>query len=202
MFAVLGAIVFEVIGSPQRFESIRAYDFAEQRVIEAPPRLQWLANELERLRIDMLFHVSIADPAAQLAVLNAAADAHQALPLVFGNGQFYGLFVIESLTTGSIQLSSEGDPVAITVKAALKEWIADASSVSAATIPASPPIAIAVTPAGGAGSSSASTLRSAGSISGAGLSALLNVPAPSGPGGPFLQPEDVSTAVITRSVAL
>ena len=104
MFAVLGEIQFEVVGSPEGYESAGAYDFCEQRVIESKPRLQWVGDELERLSFELMWHSSFTNPAAQLALLRATAAQHLALPLVFGNGEFRGFFVIESIEVKSQQL--------------------------------------------------------------------------------------------------
>ena len=129
MFAVLGDIQFEVVGSPESYESADGYDFPEQRVIESKPRLQWVGDELERLNFELMWHASFTNPAAQLALLRATAATHLALPLVFGDGGFRGFFVIESIKVKSQQLSAGGAPIAIRVALALKEWIADAQSL-------------------------------------------------------------------------
>src|ERR1700730_412153 len=94
LFAVLGEIPFQVVGSPEGYESRRGYDFAEHRVIERKPRLQWLGHELAPLTFELRLHSSFTDPAAKLALLRSTAAAHLALPLVFGNGGFRGFFVI------------------------------------------------------------------------------------------------------------
>ena len=86
MFAVLGDIQFEVVGSPEAYESAGTYDFAEQKVIESKPRLQWVGDDLERLKFELIWHASFTNPALQLARLRATAAEHLALPLVFGNG--------------------------------------------------------------------------------------------------------------------
>ena len=86
MFAVLGDIQFEVVGSPESYESADGYDFPEQRVIESKPRLQWVGDELERLNFELMWHASFTNPATQLALLRATAATHLALPLVFGDG--------------------------------------------------------------------------------------------------------------------
>ncbi len=132
MFAVLGDIQFEVVGSPESYESADGYDFPEQRVIESKPRLQWVGDELERLNFELMWHASFTNPAAQLALLRATAATHLALPLVFGDGGFRGFFVIESIKVKSQQLSAGGAPIAIRVALALKEWIADAQSLFSA----------------------------------------------------------------------
>jgi phage protein U len=122
VFAVLGEIPFEVIGSPESLESSRVYEYAEHKVVEDRPRLQWVADGLETITLEMLFHVSFTDPAAQLALLLAAAGDHNARPLVFGNGLHRGYFVVTSISTTSRQLSPAGDPIAIFVRVQLKEW--------------------------------------------------------------------------------
>ncbi len=207
MFALLGDIPFEVVGSPQGFDASQAYDYAEQRVIEAAPRLQWLANELERLSFDLLFHYSFTNPAAQLLLLRFTADAHQALPLVFGTGEFRGYYVIESITTKSLQFSAQGDPIAITVRLALKEWVQDPElNATASPLTSFTPIGIVVAPAATASSAlttAASPLAAASvPLLSTGVSPLLNNFGPSVPEGPSLLPGDVPTAVITRSVSL
>ncbi len=40
MWAMLGAIPFEVVGSPEGYDSTGAYNYAEQKVIEAKPPIQ------------------------------------------------------------------------------------------------------------------------------------------------------------------
>ena len=90
MFAMLGDIVFQVVGSPDEMEINREYRFAEQQVIAARPRLQWIHAELRRLSIEMLLHASFTVPSVQLAKLQSAAELHRAMPLVFGSGRFFG----------------------------------------------------------------------------------------------------------------
>jgi phage protein U len=191
VFAVLGEIPFEVVGSPESYDSAGAYDFAEQRVIESKPRLQWVGDELDRLRFELMWHASFTNPAAQLALLRATAALHLALPLVFGDGDFRGFFVVESIAVRSQQLSASGAPIAIRVALALKEWIADPLTL-ARTLPSAPlrPLGL-ISSANGAPSDNLP-----------GISALLNVPTPTGTSGPALAADDVPPAVIVRSVSL
>ena len=56
MYAVLGEIIFDVLTSPQAFESARKYDYAEHKVVEDRPRLQWIADDLETLTLELSFH--------------------------------------------------------------------------------------------------------------------------------------------------
>jgi phage protein U len=194
LFAVLGDIQFEVVGSPESYESADGYDFPEQRVIESKPRLQWVGDELERLNFELMWHASFTNPAAQLALLRATAATHLALPLVFGDGGFRGFFVIESIKVKSQQLSAGGAPIAIRVALALKEWIADAQSLfSTLSLGAFTTLAITTASTGTPASGSNGTMP--------GVSALLNIPSATGTSGPNLEADDVPAAVIVRSVA-
>ena len=193
MFAVLGDIPFEVVGSPEGYESEGGYEFPEQRVIESKPRLQWVGDELDRLSFDLMWHKSFTNPAAQLALLRTTAAQHLALPLVFGNGGFRGFFVIESIKVKSQQLSATGAPIAIRVALALKEWVADPLLLlSAQLAAASSPLGIAAV---------ASRTSVVGSNEATGVSALLRIESASGASGPNLEADDMATAIIVRSAA-
>ena len=194
MFAALGDIQFEVVGSPEGYESAGAYDFAEQRVIESKPRLQWVGDDLERLKFELMWHSSFTNPAVQLTLLRATAAQHLALPLVFGNGGFRGFFVIESIKMKSQQLSAGGAPIAIRVALALKEWIVDPQLFSSALRVATfSPLGIRTASTGtGASGSDGST---------PGVSALLSIPSATGTSGRNLEADDVPAAVIVRSAA-
>ena len=188
MFAALGEIQFEVVGSPEAYESAGAYEFAEKKVIESKPLLQWVGDDLERLKFELMWHASFTKPAAQLALLRAMAAEHLALPLVFGNGGFRGFFVIESINVKSQQLSAGGAPIAIRVALALKEWIADPLLLSrASTVTGFLPLKIAT--------------ASQDTLSASGVSALLSTPSAMGASGPNLGVDDVPVAVIVRSSA-
>lgn len=190
MFALLGDVPFQVVGSPEALDESYGYDYAEQRVVQARPRLQWMADELLTIRLEMLLHRSFADPAASLAVIRQAASTHAALPLVFGNGDFRGYFVISRIDTISRQLSSTGDPFALVVRLSLREspFVLD---------PAAPPIPTFVPIA-------LSTLAPGGNVSlarplVAGVSALINLAASTGPNSAMLLPDDFPTSAIVRS---
>jgi hypothetical protein len=127
--------------------------------------------------------------------LRATAAEHLALPLVFGNGDFRGFFVIESINVKSQQLSASGTPIAIRVALALKEWIADPLLLSnALSATATSPLGITQAPQNTAGPGASSVTP--------GVSALLSTPTAAGASGPNLDAGDVPAAVIVRSAAL
>jgi phage protein U len=206
MFALLGEIAFQVIGSPEGFESSRSFDYAEHRVVEDLPRLQWLAAGLESIALEMLFHASFTDPAVQLAALLAAGADHQARALVLGNGVFRGFFVVESVATRDIQLGADATPIAIRVRASLREWAPGAELDPAAPPrPSSPPLGLAPvainysSPAELAGSDTQAANYTAPTFNQPGVSPLVENPLPGGASGPNLSFGDVPPAVIVRS---
>ena len=206
MFALLGEISFQVTCSPEIFESGRRFDYAEHRVVEDLPRLQWLAAELENITLAMLFHASFTDPAAQLAALLAAGEDHQARALVLGNGVFRGFFLVESIATSDIQLGADATPIAIRVKAKLRQW-APGSELDPAAPPrlASAPLGIAtvainyISPAPLLEAAAPSVGYTAPTFTQPGVSALVDNPLPAGAGGPSLSYADVPAAAIVRS---
>jgi phage protein U len=190
MFAVLGDIPFQVVGSPEAFSDSRRYDYAEHRVVQARPVLQWLADDLVTIRLEMLLHRSFTEPLTSLLVLQQTASTHAALPLVFGNGDFRGYFVIEEIDTVSRQLSGIGDIFEIVVRLRLRESPVQFDP-SAPPIPSFLPLGIAA-----ASSSAASTLPV---VASAGVSALAALISPSGPPSSILVPDDVPASLIVRS---
>ncbi len=191
MFAVLGDIPFQVVGSPEALSDSRSYDYAEHRVVQARPVLQWLADDLVTMRLEMLLHLSFTNPAASLLVLQQTASTHAALPLVFGNGDFRGYFVIEEIDTVSRQLSG--------IRRYLSRYSCDLDCAespvqfdpSAPPIPSFLPLGIAAV-----ASSGTSTVPVVASL---GVSALAALASPSGPPSSILVPDDVPASLIVRS---
>ncbi len=154
----------------------------------------------------MLFHASFTDPAAQLAALLAAANDHQARALVLGNGVFRGYFVVGSVATSDIQLGADAAPVAIRVRAGLREW-APGSEFDPAAPPrlASMPLGIAPiaisysSPAALLGPNVAASSYTVPTFNQPGVSPLVENPLAGGAGGPNLSYADVPAAAIVRS---
>ena len=206
MFALLGEIPFEVIGSPEAFESNQRFQYAELLVIGDRPRLQWIAAGLETIKLAMLFHASIADPAQQLGALQAAALDHQARALVFGNGFFRGFFVIESVATSDIQLGAEGAPLAIRVSAVLREWV-PGSDLDPARRPTPDFVPLGIAPVAISYSSPADIVATGAAavpytkpvFNQPGVSPLVDNPLSSGANGPNLLFGDVPPNAIVRA---
>lgn len=149
MFATLGEITFEVLTSPVAFESSFRWTYAEQDVIEARPRLQWLSEGLRTIAFDLRFHASFTTPSTQLENLLAVARNHSAQALVLGNGEHLGYFVIVALSVASTQMTAVGDVIAMTVHLELKEWaLSSEVDLTVSPQPDFTPIAIVPAPEG------------------------------------------------------
>jgi phage protein U len=192
MFALLGDIPFQVVGSPQSLSDARRYDYAEHRVIQALPQLQWLANDLMTMHLEVLLHQAVNSPAVNLLALTEAAAAHQALPLIFGNGELKGYFVISAIDTLSRQLTGTGDIISMTVRIELLES-PTSFDPAAAPIPTFIPLALGI-------ASGTDSTTAAATVAG-GLSALAALASPSGATRPMLLPDDVPSSVIVRSAS-
>jgi len=123
MFAQLGDIRFDLITYFNGLEGSQAYDFAEHKVIEGKPRLQYVGDGLEEVRIELLFHREFCFPEGEMQRLREAAATHRAHPFLFGNGLYKGRFVITELTTGTIQTTGDGSIIAMGARLVLKEWV-------------------------------------------------------------------------------
>ncbi|HJU11864.1 MAG TPA: phage tail protein [Candidatus Binataceae bacterium] len=123
MLALFGEIAFETLISPDAFHSSTGYTYAEHQTVQSATRLQWLANELQKISLEFSFHIAFVNPKTQMDLLRAAAEDHQARALVFGNGVHRGYFVIDNLEETYQQLADDGSYIATSARVELREWI-------------------------------------------------------------------------------
>lgn len=121
MFAVLGDIEFELITYWDGFEATFGVDYAEHARIGGKPGLQFVGDRLDEIQITLVFHQHYCVPDVELARLRTAMKAHQALALVFGNGDYRGWFVITDVTATSEQTDSTGNVLAVSATVSLRE---------------------------------------------------------------------------------
>jgi phage protein U len=202
------------LGSPDVFESTRTWEYAEHRVVEDRPKLQWLASGLETISLDFHFHSSFTDPSTQATALTAAAEDHNARALVFGNAVHRGYFIVTSIRTTAQQMGANGELIAITVRATLKEWALESEiDSSALPVPSFPLLGIVAAPESTPAnttthSNSGGTTATIGTsgqnyvapaISAPGVSPLLSVPSVAGLTGPQVSLSDIPPSVIVRA---
>ncbi|MCB7131074.1 phage tail protein [Salmonella enterica subsp. enterica serovar Hillegersberg] len=125
MFAVLGDIEFEVVTYWDGFDASFGMDYAEHARIEGKPGLQFIGEKLDEVSISLVFHDHYCQPDVELARLREAMVAHQALALVFGNGDYRGWFVITDIRATSQQTDGLGNVQALSAELSLREYIGD-----------------------------------------------------------------------------
>lgn len=198
-FAVLGNITFEAISSPESIQASHAWKFAEHPTVESTPKLQFIGNELKEISLEILLHVSFASPASDTAALEAAAEAHQAMALIFGNGDHWGYYVITKLTKNPVKLAADGSIIAITLKLELKQWV---KSDALAQLPSPESAPGMIVGALAPGQSVAGVVAADGTVSfpapQAGTSAIVSNPAASGAPEEGDDPDLVPTTTAAR----
>src|SRR5574337_846 len=125
MFALLGDLQFDLITYFDGFESQFGTDFAEHPLIEGKPRLQFIGDKLDEIRIQLAFHLHYCDPEAELAKLKDALAAHQAMALVLGNGDYKGWFVLTDVQATSKHTDKAGTLIALEAGITLREFVGD-----------------------------------------------------------------------------
>ena len=108
MFAQLGDVTFELLGSFASLEETHAAQFAQHDVLAGRARLQAMGNALTELRFSLKLHWKLGD-----------VDA------AYGTGRFVGWFVIERLTARTLQMDKHGRTAAREVDVELKEFVGD-----------------------------------------------------------------------------
>ena len=125
MFALLGDVQFDLITYFDGFESQFGADYAEHPLIEGKPRLQFIGDKLDEIRIQLAFHLHYCDPEAELAKLKDALAAHQAMALVLGNGDYKGWFVLTDVQATSKHTDKAGTLIALEASITLREFVGD-----------------------------------------------------------------------------
>ncbi len=125
MYAVLGDIQFDLITYFDGFEWRFGADYAEHGVIQGKPRLQFIGDKLDEIRLTLKFHAQYCDPEAEMVRLREAAQAHQAMAFVLGNGDYKGWFVLTEAEAISEQTDPAGTLVSVTATATLREYVGD-----------------------------------------------------------------------------
>lgn len=125
MFALLGDVQFDLITYFDGFESQFGADYAEHPLIEGKPRLQFVGDKLDEIRIQLAFHLHYCDPEAELVKLKDALAAHQAMALVLGNGDYKGWFVLTDVQATSKHTDKAGTLIALEASITLREFVGD-----------------------------------------------------------------------------
>lgn len=123
MFLQLGNIIFENLKTPNDYSKSGEALFAEHSLIDGKPRLQRTGSTLEEISMSIRFHVSFCNPKTELSNLITARDEGQILPLLWGNGEVEGDFVITELSRNIEDADPQGNVFCYVVDLSLKEYV-------------------------------------------------------------------------------
>lgn len=121
MYARLGDIQFEGLRSFAELSRSEATDFAEVQRIGGKPSLQKTGEALVKYSLTTRLHRSFCDPDAESAKIRSYRDESSELPLVTGAGELLGVFVIQSITTETAMLHTDGTSWDISLRIELIE---------------------------------------------------------------------------------
>lgn len=125
VFATLGDALFSPRLSPSGLDVQQGAAYAEHALFSRAPRLQYTGRELDTLSLTFDLHFSFCTPVEEKKKLETMLREHQAHPLVFGDGSWWGYFVLERLSTTLEQCGPTGTPWLISMQAELKEYTGD-----------------------------------------------------------------------------
>lgn len=129
-FAYLGDIILGEASAgvaaswtgPTALGNGRKAALAEHKVSRGKPVLQDHGDELDTRTLEFFFDETFCAPALEMAKLDAAHAARQALPYVGGDGAFDGRrWVIESLDSKVLRATPNGRVVRMQISLQLKE---------------------------------------------------------------------------------
>jgi phage protein U len=123
MHALLGGIAFNLITHFEDIDESSSANFAEHALIEGKPRLQWVGDNLDEINWRMMLHAGFCQPALEMLKIKAAIARHEALPLIFANGDYKGFFVPTHVKVVTKQLMRDGTLIWVEADLALREYV-------------------------------------------------------------------------------
>jgi phage protein U len=122
MWCSYGNIDFTTLISPDSFSHTDETEYAQHDLINIKPVLQPAANALETYDISLSLHAEFCNVEDTISQLKTYKDSFSAEPLLMGNGEYKGDFVITSLNTEYVETFDDGTISRATVAINLKEY--------------------------------------------------------------------------------
>jgi phage protein U len=123
MFAQLGTITFDTVKTFGEFSERASANYAEHALIDGKPRLQRTGSSLNEISLSLYFHFSFCVPKQELNTLKDARDNGEILPLLWGNGDLEGDFVIANIEATREETGPDGTLLGCSVQLSLKEYV-------------------------------------------------------------------------------
>jgi len=122
MWAILGDIEFEVIGSPSGSEQRFAARFVEHARIAGKPLVEAVGGELDEITWTIVLHERLHDVDARLRAIREATAAQQPLALVMGDGTYLGPWIIAEGALTTKKTTAAGRVISAELQLTLREY--------------------------------------------------------------------------------
>lgn len=141
-FILLGDVGYARMTSPTSFEVGKKAEFAEHRVAEGKPLLQWMGPALDEIALTFAFFADdstaatvvktilpeigaeiYGDPQRAWDKLVGMLESREAFPVSMGSGVYLGQFVMTTLSRISTIASENGTLKGIECRVTLREWV-------------------------------------------------------------------------------
>lgn len=122
MWAILGDIEFDVIGSPSGWEERWAAGFAEHARISAKSLLEAVGGTLDEISWNIRLHHELHDVTTRLRQIRDAITAREPVALVLGDGNYLGPWVIAAGTVTARKNAPTGGLISADLSITLREY--------------------------------------------------------------------------------
>lgn len=120
---LLGDIAFDLITYFEGADETFGGDYVEHGTMGGKPRLQCVGDKLNEIKWAIVLHAGFCDPETEVLKLREACARHEALPLVYANGDYRGQFVPVDGSVSTRQTMSDGTLVWVEASLSLKEYV-------------------------------------------------------------------------------
>jgi phage protein U len=125
MFAQLGKVRYELLKGFDSWSNGGADAvYAEHEVIGGKSRLQKTGDDLKELSLSLKLRANYCNPSQELALLDDYKTKGEILPLLLGNGNYVGDFVVTSTSNTVDECFADGTPIQITANLVIREFVA------------------------------------------------------------------------------
>jgi phage protein U len=121
-FCTLGLLVFDLIEWQPHTVKYTS-DWTQHQRIKQKPRLEPAGDALNTVSINLSWHVYFIDPALALDNLLTAQRVKKPMPLVFGNGDHKGWYVITEVEDTPLQTLADGTVLCSSARVSLLEYV-------------------------------------------------------------------------------
>lgn len=121
MFFQLGTRQYNGLKSFASFGEDSEAIVVEYALIGRKPRLQGVANSLNSISLSFFFHQEFCVVKDEINALKTSKSSYEILPLLSGNGEVLGEYVIIQMSIDHTQMDDMGNTIAANISITLKE---------------------------------------------------------------------------------